>query len=70
MFTGFPKEGLDFLRGIKRNNRREWFLPRKHIFENHVKAPMVELVEALNTQLARLAPEHMNDPKQIGRAHV
>ena len=64
MFTGFPKEGLDFLRGIKRNNRREWFLPRKHIFENHVKAPMVELVEALNTQLARLAPEHMNDPKR------
>jgi uncharacterized protein (TIGR02453 family) len=64
VFSGFPKEGLDFLRGIKRNNRREWFQPRKHIFENHVKAPMVELVEALNAQLARFAAEHMNDPKR------
>lgn len=64
MFTGFPKEGLAFLRSLKRNNRREWFVPRKHIFEEQVKAPMVELVEALNTQLARIAPEHMNDPKR------
>lgn len=64
MFTGFPKEGLAFLRSLKRNNRREWFQPRKHIFEAHVKAPMVELVEALNTQFTRIAPEHMNDPKR------
>ena len=64
VFTGFPKEGLAFLRGIKRNNRREWFQPRKHIFDNHVKAPMVELVEALNSQLVRFAADHMNDPQR------
>jgi uncharacterized protein (TIGR02453 family) len=64
VFTGFPKEGLAFLRAIKRNNRREWFQPRKHIFDNHVKAPMVELVDALNSQLAQFAGEHMNDPKR------
>ena len=64
MFTGFPAEGIAFLRAIQRNNRREWFLPRKHIFESHVKAPMIELVEALNAQLARLAPAHRNDPKR------
>ena len=64
MFAGFPNEGLTFLRNIKRNNRREWFQPRKHLFDSHVKAPMVELVEALNSNLAKFAAQHVNDPKK------
>ena len=63
-FAGFPKEALDFLRRLKRNNRREWFQPRKHLYEQHVKTPMLELVAALNTQLARFAPEYVTDPKK------
>jgi uncharacterized protein (TIGR02453 family) len=61
-FAGFPKETLRFLAGLKRNNRREWFQPRKHVFEQQVKAPMLELVAALNTQLARFAPNYVTDP--------
>ena len=53
---------IQFFRGLKRNNRREWFQPRKHLFEQHVKAPMLELVAALNTQLASFAPEYVTDP--------
>ena len=64
MFSGFPPEGIAFLRGIKRNNRREWFQPRKAIFESQVKAPMIELVEALNSNLAKFAADHLNDPKR------
>jgi uncharacterized protein (TIGR02453 family) len=62
IFTGFPKEAIRFLAGLKRNNRREWFQPRKHLFEQHVKAPMLELVTALNTHLARFAPDYVTDP--------
>ena len=61
-FAGFPQEMIQFFRGLKRNNRREWFQPRKHLFEQHVKAPMLELVAALNTQLASFAPEYVTDP--------
>ena len=43
-FTGFPKEAMTFFRGLKRNNNREWFQARKAIYEEQVKAPMVELV--------------------------
>jgi uncharacterized protein (TIGR02453 family) len=64
MFAGFPKDGLEFLRKLKRNNRREWFQPRKEIFESQVKAPMIELVEAINAELLKFAPEHINDPKK------
>jgi len=64
MFPGFPPEALKFLRSLERNNRREWFQPRKEIFETKVKAPMIDLVEAINAQLPGFAPEHINDPKK------
>jgi uncharacterized protein (TIGR02453 family) len=64
MFPGFPPEALKFLRSLERNNRREWFQPRKEIFETKVKAPMVDLVEAINAALPGFATEHINDPKK------
>ena len=64
MFPGFPPEALTFLRSLKRNNRREWFQPRKEIFETKVKAPMIQLVEAINAELLDFAPEHITDPKK------
>ena len=64
MFPGFPPEAIKFLRGLERNNRREWFQPRKEIFETKLKAPMAALVEAINAEFPSFAPEHINDPKQ------
>jgi len=64
MFPGFPPEALAFLRGLKRNNRREWFQPRKEIFETKLKAPMIHLVEAVNSKLLEFAPDHITDPKK------
>jgi uncharacterized protein (TIGR02453 family) len=64
MFRGFPPEALTFLRGLTRNNRREWFQPRKHIYETTLKAPMVELVDALNVEMRKFAPSHVSDPNK------
>jgi uncharacterized protein (TIGR02453 family) len=64
MFPGFSPEALSFLRSLKRNNRREWFQPRKEIFETKVKIPMVQLVEAINAELLDFAPGHITDPKK------
>ena len=64
MFPGFSPDALKFLRSLKRNNRREWFQPRKEIFEAQVKAPMIQLVEAINAELLDFAPEHITDPKK------
>ncbi len=61
-FEGFPPEAMAFLRGIKRNNNREWFEARRDVFLNKVKAPMTELVDALNAELLRFAPEHVTEP--------
>jgi uncharacterized protein (TIGR02453 family) len=63
-FPGFPREGLDFLAALAKDNRREWFLAHKEDFERHVKAPMVALVEALNDDLRDVAPDFVVDPKK------
>jgi uncharacterized protein (TIGR02453 family) len=61
-FPGFPAEGLAFFSALQRNNRREWFQPRKAIFEEKLKQPMRELVGAVNTAMRRFAPEYATDP--------
>jgi uncharacterized protein (TIGR02453 family) len=64
-FPGFTDEALTFLRSLERNNRREWFQPRKELYDEKVKGPMLELVAALNGDLERFAPLHVTEP---GRA--
>lgn len=61
-FAGFPGEGIRFLRALKKNNNREWFQPRKEIFDTQVKAPMTELVAALQRDIEKIAPEYVQDP--------
>jgi len=62
-FPGFPPEAMTFFRGLRRNNRREWFQARKHIFEEKVRAPMVALVEELNAAMLDFAPSYITDPQ-------
>jgi uncharacterized protein (TIGR02453 family) len=62
-FAGFPPEGLAFLRSLERNNRREWFQPRKPIFDEKLRGPMIELVRALNAELMKFAPAYVNEPE-------
>jgi len=59
----FPAAGLNFLRKLKRNNRREWFLLHKQDYENFVRQPMIELVNALASEFATFAPEIVASPK-------
>lgn len=63
-FSGFPAEGLRFLKSLKRNNRRDWFQPRKEIYESALKRPMTELVEAINADLAKVAPGYVTETKK------
>jgi uncharacterized protein (TIGR02453 family) len=69
-FPGFRPAAFQFFRGLKRNNRREWFEARREIYETQVRAPIRELLEELDVRLATLAPELAGDPrKSIFRIH-
>jgi len=63
-FSGFPTDTLRFLRQLKRNNNREWFLAHKDLYESKAKDPMTELVLALGHELQQAAPELIVDPKR------
>ena len=48
---------MAFLRSLKKNNDREWFTPRKPIFdEQSVRQPTIELVNAIHREMLRFAP--------------
>ena len=59
----FSDQGLKFLRALKRNNRREWFQPRKDQYDQHVRSAMVAIVERLAVDMRAIAPEIVVDPK-------
>lgn len=42
-FTGFSPEALKFLRGLAKNNAREWFVPRKETYETECLEPLKAL---------------------------
>lgn len=63
-FAGVPKEGLQFLRDLKQNNDRDWFQPRKEIYDEKLKQPLLELAAALNDELERFAPDYRTEPKK------
>ena len=63
-FPGFSPDALTFLRALKRNNRREWFQPRKEKYEALIKTPMLELVNALNGEFERFAPDYVTPPEK------
>jgi uncharacterized protein (TIGR02453 family) len=63
-FEGFPKEGVTFLRKLKKNNNREWFGNHKPEFEEYVKLPMQSFIGAMKQPMFTLAPEILVDPKK------
>jgi len=59
----FPASGIRFLKNLKRNNRRDWFLQHKNAYEDFVRQPMVDLINALASEFCKFAPEIVANPK-------
>ena len=52
-------EGLTFLRNLARHNDREWFTPRKAVFEAELKEPMLAIVRKVNEAMESFAPAYV-----------
>lgn len=63
-FTGFRPAALTFLRGLRRNNTREWFAQHREAYESEIRGPLAALVEEVDVRLASFAPEIVGDPKR------
>ena len=62
-FRGFRPDALTYLRGLRKNNRREWFEERRPVFAREIVEPMKALIEELDVRFAALAPEYVGDPR-------
>lgn len=63
-FDGFPRECIDFLKKLKRNNNRPWFQAHKHEYEQNVKFPMQCLIATIALRMADSAREMDFNPKK------
>jgi uncharacterized protein (TIGR02453 family) len=52
-------EGLKFLRGLAKNNDREWFNERKAIYEAELKEPMLAIIRKITDAMTDFAPNHV-----------
>ena len=50
-------EGLTFLRNLARHNDREWFTPRKAVFEAELKEPMLAIIRKVTKAMESFAPD-------------
>jgi uncharacterized protein (TIGR02453 family) len=63
-FNGFPHEGIEFMKRLKRNNNREWFEKHRNEYEGFVKLPMQSLIAALQPHFEKFASEFEVNPKK------
>ena len=66
MFKGFTKEGIDFLKELKDNNSKEWFLNHRYIWERSILEPNKAFVKDMGETLQILVPTINALPKVGG----
>jgi uncharacterized protein (TIGR02453 family) len=62
MAAHFTPEALKFLKGLTKNNDREWFEARREVYERALKAPMLAVIDEVNAAMEGFAPEHVRAP--------
>jgi uncharacterized protein (TIGR02453 family) len=65
-FTGFPPEGLQFLRDLAANNERPWFEAHRDTYLRVVQAPALALVATLGERLHERFPTVRYDTRANG----
>ena len=48
-----------FLVSLRRHNDREWFEPRRAVYESQLKFPTLAVIDAVNLELLEFAPLHV-----------
>lgn len=55
----FRPEALTFLRNLAKHNDRDWFAPRKALYEAELKEPMLAVIRKITDAMLEFAPNHV-----------
>lgn len=62
----FGPDAFRFLRDLRANNEREWFLANKARYEDSVLGPALRFLEAMTPRLAKLSPHVTSSARPSG----
>ena len=62
----FTRATFDFLADLAANNERAWFEANKARYEELVRAPALDFIDAMAPELARFAPNFRAEAKKMG----
>ncbi len=62
----FTPATLKFLRGLARNNNREWFAQHKPDYDTHLRQPLLRLLTDLAEPLKEISAQYVANPKPVG----
>jgi uncharacterized protein (TIGR02453 family) len=65
-FDGFPRETLEFLRGLRQHNDKVWFEAHRKEHEAHVMAPSRAFVVAMGSRLTAISKGIVAEPRVNG----
>ncbi len=65
MFTGFPDVMPAFFVALSMNNNREFFNENRHVYEETVKKPLLDLAEDLRQAVCRIDPQFDTLPNHV-----
>jgi uncharacterized protein (TIGR02453 family) len=73
-FSGFPREAIEFFKKLERNNKRDWFLDHKDVYEQACRQPMEQLVAELGpgkSKISRIYRDiRFSSDKSPYKAHI
>ncbi len=62
----FSKKTVKFLKDLEKNNNRDWFNANKHRYEDDVRSPALEFIEAMGPALHKVSPYFDAKAKKVG----
>lgn len=62
----FNRKTIKFLKELDQNNNREWFADNKQRYEDEVRTPALNYIEAMTTPMAKISPFFVVNAKKVG----
>lgn len=64
--ASFDDDLFEFLRDLRRNNKRDWFQQNKERYEEHVKHPSLRFISEFGPHLRKISTQFDADPRPVG----
>ena len=65
-FPGFSLGMLHFFEELGSHNNKKWFDANKQRYEDQVRGPALQFIEAMQKPLAKISPHFLAVPKKVG----